>query len=337
MNLRAAVVGVGHLGRHHARIYAQSEGTELVALVDHDQERAGKLAEQYGGQVFAELDALEEVRPDLVSVAVPTVAHFEVASWLLERGIPALVEKPMTATLEEARALTQLARDRGVCLQVGHVERFHPVLRAAKRLQLEPRFIEAHRLAPFSFRSTDIGVVLDLMIHDLDLVLHFVGSPLAAVHANGGRVLSAAEDIASARLEFENGAVANLTASRVSLQKMRKMRVFSPQFYLTMDFDKREAFIARKTEEFEEKLAAKWEMLAAAPAEQIALVAATAFHDLVVTESLELDEVEPLKAEIQSFVEAVRSGTAPEVPAEQGLVALEAAERVLAEIRRHRW
>lgn len=334
--MKAAVIGVGHLGRHHARIYSELDGIDLLAVVDSDEPRGRENAEKYGAEYLSDYRGLSEM-PDLVSIAVPTVHHFEVASWFLERGVAVLVEKPMTATLDEARRLTDLASSKGVCLQVGHVERFHPVMRAAKKFQLEPRFIEAHRLAPFSFRSTDIGVVLDLMIHDLDIVLHLVRSPLRAVHASGGALLSSSEDIASARLEFENGAVVNLTASRVSLKTMRCMRLFSRQFYLSLDFDKKYAFMAKKSDEFDDKLSDKWQMLSELPPGQLPLVAPMAFRDLIEIQELDLDDLEPLKAEIESFVDSVRRGTDPEVPGEEALLALEAADRVLAEIRRHAW
>src|SRR5262249_29330494 len=217
----------------------------------------------------------------LASVAVPTRAHHDVAARLIRRGVPVLVEKPLSATLDEARALAGLARARGVCLQVGHVERFNPALRAARRFALVPRFIEAHRLAPFSFRSADIGVVHDLMIHDLDIVLHLVRSPLKEVRAVGGALLSPHEDIASARLEFEDGAVANLTASRVSLAPMRRTRVFSRDVFLSLDLQKRYAFLARRPRDFDARLAAQWERIAATPDEELPRIAATAFRDLI--------------------------------------------------------
>lgn len=336
MTVRAAVVGVGHLGQHHARIYAEMDGVELVGVSDVDRERANSIAARFGARVVEDFRELGS-DIDVVSIAVPTVNHFKVASWFLERKIPVLVEKPICATVAEARRLTELAEKQGVCLQVGHVERFQPVFRAGKQLDLHPRFIEAHRLAPFSFRSTDIGVVLDLMIHDLDIVLHLVGAPIRAVHANGGALLSQAEDIASARLEFENGAVANLTASRVSLNTMRKMRVFSPQVFLSLDFDKKYAFSAKKAAGFDEKLSEKWEALSNTPPDQIAGMAAIAFRDLIEIKELRLDEQEPLQAELSSFVDAVTSGRTPEVPGEEALLALEAAELVLREIGRDPW
>ena len=312
------------------------DDVELVAVVDADEERAQSIALSHGCRALTEHAALRgEV--DLVSVATPTVSHFEVTSDFLNNRVAVLVEKPMTATVEDARSLTALATESGTCLQVGHIERFHPVLRAAKQQRLDPRFIESHRLAPFSFRSSDIGVVLDLMIHDLDIVLHLMHSPLKEVHAVGGSLLSPSEDIASARLEFEDGAVANLTASRVSLKTMRKMRMFSGDFYLSLDFDGKYAFQARKTEEFAKKLAGKWEMLEGASAEELPMLAGAAFRDLIEIHELDLDNREPLKAELASFVHAVKTGTRPEVAAVDALAAMEAAQRVLDDIRRRRW
>jgi len=337
--LDAVVVGAGHLGRHHARIYAAMPGVRLSAVVDVDPRRAEETASRHGARAFTDLQQLFAggARPGLASVAVPTRDHLEVATALIERGVPVLVEKPMTATLAEARALARTARERGVCLQVGHVERFHPALRAAKRLKLEPRFIESHRLAPFSFRSADVGVVLDLMIHDLDIVLHLVRAPLREVRAVGGAILTPTEDVASARLEFEDGAVANLTASRVSLNPMRRMRVFSHDFFLSLDFGKKYAFVARKAPGFAGRLAEKWSLIAATPPERLKEIAPTAFRDLLEIEELSLDDEEPLQAELASFVHAVRTRGEPEVSADDAMRALEAAEAVLAEVRRRPW
>jgi predicted dehydrogenase len=337
--LEAAVVGVGHLGRHHARIYAGMPGVRLAAVVDADRARAEEMAAKHGARAFGDVAELlaSGTRVDLASVVVPTKLHFAVATAFLERRVPVLVEKPMTATLDEARALTKAAKERGVCLQVGHVERFHPALRAAQKLAIEPRFIESHRLAPFSFRSTDVGVVLDLMIHDLDIVLHLVRSPIKEVRAVGGSLLTKTEDIASARIEFEDGAVANLTASRVSLNPMRRTRVFSRGFFLSLDFGKKYAFIARKADDFEQRLAQKWMLIAATPPEKLKEIAPTAFRDLIEIQELTLDDEEPLQAELASFVNAVRTGSPPEVSADDAMRALEAAEAVLADIRRRRW
>jgi len=336
--LRAAVVGAGHVGRQHARIYAgmAAGGVELAAVVDPDLARATEVAGRHGGRALESCEQLD-ADLDLASVCVPTRLHREVAAPLIERGVAVLVEKPLAARLDEARALAALARTRGVCLQVGHVERFNPALRAARRLALEPRFIEAHRLAPFSFRSADVGVVHDLMIHDLDIVLHLIRSPLREVRAVGGALLSPHEDIASARLEFEDGAVANLTASRVSLAPMRRTRVFSRDVFLSLDFGKKYAFLARRPRDFDARLAKQWARIAATPDEELPLIAATAFRGLIEFEELELDDEEPLQAELASFVRAVRTGSPPEVSADEALRALEAAEAVLEQIRSRPW
>lgn len=335
-SLRAAVIGVGHLGRHHARIYAAMPDVDLVAVVDPVEARAGELAARLGTRAFADAAQLD-LDLDLVSVVVPTELHYEVAARFLERGVAVLVEKPMTSTVEQANRLAAQARAAGVCLQVGHVERFNPALRAARRLRIAPRFIEAHRLAPFTFRSIDVGVVHDLMIHDLDIVLHLVQSPLKEVRAVGGALLTPHEDIASARLEFADGTVANLTASRVSLQPMRRTRVFARDFFLSLDLGKRYAFLARKSAGFDERLAEAWARIAATPPEELPRIADSAFRDLIEIEELTLDDEEPLQAELASFVRAVRDGTPPEVSADEAVRALEAADAVLEQIRGRRW
>jgi predicted dehydrogenase len=338
--LRAAVVGVGHLGRHHARIYAAMPDVELVALVDPDPARTGELAGRLGTRAFADvaqLDAASVGALDLVSVAVPTELHFDVVSRFLERRVAVLVEKPLTRTVADAQRLAARAKELGVCLQVGHVERFNPALKAARRLEIAPRFIEAHRLAPFTFRSIDVGVVHDLMIHDLDLVLHLVQSPLLEVRAVGGALLTPHEDIASARLEFADGTVANLTASRVSLEPLRRTRVFARDFFLSLDLGRRYAFLARKPAGFDRRLAETWARIAATPPDELPKIAASAFRDLIEIEELALDDEEPLQAELASFVRAVRDGTPPEVSADEAVRALEAADAVLAQIRSRRW
>jgi predicted dehydrogenase len=337
--LAAAVLGAGYLGRHHARVYAGLPGVRLAAVVDIDRARAEEVAARHGARAFASTEELlaSGVAIDLASVAVPTRSHHDVAIRLIDRQIAVLVEKPMTPTVTEARSLTKAARERGVCLQAGHVERFNPALRAAKALRIEPRFIESHRLAPFSFRSADVGVVLDLMIHDLDIVLELVPAPLTDVRAVGGSMLTGGEDVASAHLEFADGTVAHLTTSRVSMIPVRRTRVFSRDSYLSMDFGKKYALVARKAAGFPEKLSAKWAEMLATPIEQMRDTAASAFRDLIEIQELTLDDEEPLHAELRSFVGAVRERTPPEVSAEQALRALEAAEFVLREVQKHPW
>ncbi|MEW6741701.1 MAG: Gfo/Idh/MocA family oxidoreductase [Planctomycetota bacterium] len=330
--LRVAVVGVGHLGQHHARVFSELEGVRLAGVVDTDASHREAVALRLGCEAWARYEELPG-RVDAASVAVPTKFHFEVASYLLEHGVPVLVEKPMTSTLEEGRSLKTLAESSGVLLQVGHIERFNPVFQAIRDFQIRPRFIEAHRLAPFSFRSTDVGVVMDLMIHDIDLVLEMVDSPVVKVDAVGGAPLSAQEDIANARLEFASGCIANITASRMSLKKLRRLRVFAEDSFISLDFDKKYGFVAKKAADFE----AKMESLRGMDAATMGPMAAVAFQGLIDQRELELDTAEPLKQELLSFVAAVRDGREAVVPPSHGLRAMELACRIQDEIRKRGW
>jgi predicted dehydrogenase len=337
--LDAAVVGAGQLGRHHARLYGDMPGVRLAAVVDVDRGRAEEVASRHGTRAFTCVEELllAGISLDLASVVVPTRAHHDVAMRLIERRVAVLVEKPITPAVAEGRALRRAAEERGVCMQVGHVERFNPALRAAARLGIEPRYIESHRLAPFSFRSADIGVVLDLMIHDIDIVLRLVKAPLVEVRAIGGSLLSSSEDVASAHLEFADGAIANLTASRVSPSAVRRTRVFARDSFVSIDFAARHALVARRAPGVDAKLQEKWGLIMSTPVDQLKDVAASAFRDLIELEELTFDDEEPLHAELRSFVSAVREGTPPEVGADQALRALEVAETVLAELRGRRW
>jgi predicted dehydrogenase len=322
-------VGVGHLGRHHARIF--SELGALAAVVDTDPARAAEVAKLHSVPHYA--DSREIVgKVDAVSVAVPTLQHFEVARAFLERGIPALVEKPLAKTLEEGEELCRIARARKVALQVGHVERFNPAVTAVLDVIRTPRFVEVHRLSPFKFRSSDIDVVMDLMIHDLDIVLHLVRSPLARVDAVGMSLLFGKEDIANARLEFEDGCVANLTASRISDKQMRKTRVFAEDCYVTIDTLAREAWIYRTTPQLAEALAKL-------PRDQELSLAdlASIPKEFYSIQEIKLPDEEPLARELASFLDCVERGVEPVVPGEHGIRAMRAAERVLSEMRAHRW
>jgi predicted dehydrogenase len=245
--VRAAVVGCGHFGRYHAEKYAALAEAELLAVVDREPERARQLAARLGVAALSDLAELEG-RVEAASVAVPTGEHFAVASRLLEGGLHVLVEKPIAATLDEAGALIELASARGRILQVGHLERFNAAILALADVLAQPLFIESHRLAPFQPRGTDVDVILDLMIHDIDLIQQLVDRPLARVDAVGVPVLSARDDIANARLQFEGGCVANVTASRASLKSERKMRLFQKDAYVSIDFQAGAATIARKGE-----------------------------------------------------------------------------------------
>jgi predicted dehydrogenase len=331
--LRVAVIGVGHLGRIHAKIYAEHPLCRLVAIVDPNPERARAVADEAGCPAFEDVS---QVPGDLdaVSIAVPTIHHARVAIPLLERGIPTLIEKPLAASVEDADAILAAA-ERGSCqVAVGHVERFQPGLRKVREMDLSPRFIECHRLAPFSFRSLDVGVVHDLMIHDLDLVLDLVGSEVASFDAAGGAILTEREDVASVRLVFRNGARANVTASRASLSPMRRFRLFSSEGYVSLDFVKNYGLLVRKGPEWEAGRRALREMDPAAMAVQ---------KDWITSRVLSVEEIElggeqrPLQAELDSFLRAVREGRDPEVTGQDGRRALALADRIAADIREQRW
>lgn len=331
--LRVAVIGVGHLGRFHARIYAEHPGCELVAVVDSDAERARSAAAELGCEALFDP---AELPPELdaASVAVPTAVHAEVAVPLLARGVACLVEKPLAADLTQADAILDAALRGDAALAVGHVERFQPGLRRVREMRLEPRFIECHRLAPFSFRSLDVGVVHDLMIHDLDLVLDLVDSEVASVDSAGGAILTDREDVASVHIVFQNGARANVTASRASLQPMRRFRLFSSSGYVSLDFQKNYGLVVTRGPEFESGRRA---MKDADPM-MLALQ-----KDWLMTRVLNVTELElggeqrPLQAELDSFLAAVRSGEPPEVTGQDGRRALALAERISTEIRAQAW
>jgi len=238
--LKTAVVGVGALGRHHLKWLAKLPGSDLIGLFDTDSEKACEFANEYGVTSFKTLDELAE-QVQAVSVVVPTSAHCEIASRLIEQGVHCLIEKPVTSTLNEAKQLARLAEKHKVKVTVGHIERFNPAVRALANDDIRPSFIEAHRLASFDPRGTDVAVVLDLMIHDIDLVLLFVRSKVADIQASAVAVVSDQADIANARVTFENGAVANLTASRISLRPMRKIRIFQKSGYYSLDLAQKQA------------------------------------------------------------------------------------------------
>jgi predicted dehydrogenase len=299
MWLRAAVVGVGYLGRFHAEKYAANPRAELVAVVDVDAERAREVAAALGAEALVDHRALAG-RIDCASIAVPTQQHFEVARDLLEAGIDVLVEKPVTTTVEEAKALVELAVRGARVLQVGHLERFNPAVLALEGLVTQPRFIECHRLAPFSERGTDVDVVLDLMIHDLDVILSMVPSALRSVEAVGVPVLTGSVDIANARLRFANGCIANITASRVSMKRERKLRIFQADAYLAVDYGARRVLICRREPDGDGQAA-------------------------LTLEDREVPEGDALEAEIDAFLRAVKAREAPAVSGWDGLRALEVA------------
>jgi predicted dehydrogenase len=330
--LRVAVIGVGHLGRHHARILREIEGVELVAVVDAREERAREVAGPLG--VLA-LTRAEDLPDDLdaVTVAVPTSAHVEAALPFLRRGIATLVEKPIAPSTAEADRLLAAARAGGALLSVGHVERYNPAIAAIRDLAIAPRFIEAHRLAPFSFRSTDVGVVLDLMIHDLDLILELVADEIASVDAVGVSVVTEREDLVSARIRFRGGCVANLTASRVSLAPMRRVRFFSPDSYASLDFGKGYSLVVKKGPNWEK---ARERLATVDPAAGVDALGLLEEGGVVVRET-KVEEAEPLREELKAFVAAARGDGKAPASGEDGRRALAAAERILEELEVQRW
>ena len=320
-----AVAGTGHLGRIHARILSELPGVRLAAVVDVDRKRAEEVAKERRCAAFTDCrDLPSSVRA--VVVATPTVTHRDVAGPLLDRGTACLVEKPMAATPAEAEDLVARAKRSGATLMAGHVERFNPAVTTILAGGFKPRYFEAQRVSPFSFRSTDVGVVLDMMIHDLDLVTFLAGAPVSRVDAVGVAVTGVHEDLANARLEFENGAVANLTASRLALKTERKLRMFAPGAYAVIDFAKREAQVVRPGEDLPRALAeGKLKLGVLTPLQLMT-------RDLLRIERPPVKEEESLKREDAEFIAAVRERRAPSVTGEHGLIAVTVAPRISASL-----
>ncbi len=328
-----AVVGVGRMGRHHARIYHQLPGAKLLAVVDRDADRAGALADEYGCDCVADVAELLAKHPTVraVSIAVPTEYHEAVAAPLLERGVACLIEKPLAGSVDSARRIADAAKKHNTLVQVGHSERFNPVLRGISDLHITPRFIEVDRVAPMRFRSVDVGVVFDLMIHDLDIVLMLTGSPIKEVRATGVAVLGEHEDVANARIEFENGCVANLTASRLALKTERKLRVFSETAYISLDYAKKAGVIISRTDNTAALHDVRAQLQAGADLSDVD------YMSLVNVKNVEITDEEPLRAELSNFLDAVQGKAAPAVDAAAGFLAVDAAEKVVAAIRSHQW
>lgn len=326
MNARlgVAVVGTGRLGAIHARVLSEMPGVELVGVVDADPAAARKVATERGCRAFTSTDELpRSVRAAVV--AVPTTLHAEVACPLLERGIACLVEKPLASTPAEGARLVDASRRSGSILMVGHVERFNPVITAVRELGLKPRFLDATRVSPFPFRSMDVGVVLDVMIHDLDIVLHLVGSEVQSVDAVGVNITGDHEDLASVRLVFADGAVANLTASRLAIKTERKLRLFAPDFYASLDLAGKKGRIVRPAPDIRTRIREF------SPSGYSHLDA-WRLSNAVSEEAVAVREVEPLRAENEEFVAAVLERRPPLVTGEHGLAAMEVASRVVASI-----
>jgi len=320
------------MGALHARVYSQLPDSRLTAVVDTDAARAHSLAQQYGCEALTDpKDLLGRV--DAVTISTPTAAHYPLAKLFLENRIPVLIEKPLASTVEEGRQIVELARRTQTVVAVGHSERCNPVVQAMKRLKIEPRFIEADRVSPYPFRSSDVGVVLDVMIHDIDIILSLARSPVCQVEAVGVNVIADHEDICNARLIFENGCIANITASRLALKTERKVRVFSRQAYLSVDYFRKEGIII-KTDPNIDVISWIRERQKAGDFD----FSQVKWTELLQIEHLDITESEPLRVEQEAFLRAVLNpGQRPEVTAEEGLAALECADRILQKVRQHRW
>lgn len=330
--VRVAVVGVGHLGRHHARLLAANPEADLVGVADTRPEAVAEAVEAYG--VVGHADYRELIGSvEAVCVAAPTRAHREIAGFFLERDVDVFVEKPIAADSAEGQELVELAKSGGRILQVGHVERFNAAMKAIEDLGIVPRYIESHRLSGITFRSMDIGVVLDLMIHDLDLMLALVKSPVQSVEAFGGALFTPAEDIASAIVKFENGAVAHLTANRVALKPMRRMRMFAKDAYVSLDFTDAQGLVIRKNEGWDIE-ALDLESLDVGRIEDLTKFV---FDGLLSVQHYKLDEGNPLDDELAAFLGSVRSRERPLVSGEDGTAAVALGEQILQSIKQHPW
>lgn len=330
--LRVGVIGVGHLGQHHARILSTMPDVRLAGVADASADRAAAVAERCHTSAFADYRRLLDA-VDAAVVAVPTVLHREVAGAFLSRGIATLVEKPMAGTLADAEQLAAIARATGTVLQVGHIERFNPALRALESLPVRPKYINAERLSIFTFRSTDIGVVLDLMIHDIDLLLSLISAPVRSVAAVGVSLFGEHEDVANARIEFEDGGVANVTASRASFQAVRKMRIWGAEGYASLDFHTRQGTLIRPSDQLRR---GRLEI------DGLDLTQPAAIKEHVFGKMLRVDRVscegrEPLALELEDFVAAARGQSRPRVSGEDGLRAMRLADQILRSLETHRW
>ncbi len=330
--IRTAIIGAGKMGGIHARVCSKLDGCQLVGVVDSDAARAEKMAGEFGCDSFTDCRSLLGL-VDAVTISAPTVHHRDLARVFIESGVPVMIEKPLAASVEQAREIVDLGRKHNVIVAVGHSERCNPVVQAMKRLNIEPKFIEAARISPFPFRSMDVGVVLDVMIHDIDIVLSLANSPITSVDAVGVQVIADHEDICNARIRFANGCVANITASRLAMKTERKVRVFSRQAYLSLDFFKKEGMVIKADPNVD---VVNW--IREQRQNPDADFSSIDWTKLLHIEQLAIENNEPLRVEQQSFLNAVRGdGPRPEVTAEEGLAAMECADKILASIRQNKW
>ncbi|MCX5646700.1 MAG: Gfo/Idh/MocA family oxidoreductase [Phycisphaerae bacterium] len=330
--IRTAVVGAGKMGAIHAKVYSTLPQSELVAVVDVDPAKAAQLAEKYHCPAVTDpAEILDKV--DAVTIATPTTTHLELAKPFLRHRIPVLIEKPLASSVREGRKIVSLARRYDTVVAVGHSERCNPVVQAMKRFSIEPKFIEAHRVSPYPFRSTDVGVVLDMMIHDIDIVLSLAHSKIRRVDAVGVNVIGNSEDICNARIAFDNGCIANLTASRLALKTERRVHVFTRQAYLSVDYLKKSGIII-KTDPNKDVV----EWIRQQQGRSDFNPASVNWLDLLHIEPLEIDDKEPIRLEQEAFLRAIQDRSfRPEVSAEEGLAALRCAQQILRAIKKHKW
>ncbi len=320
---KVGVIGVGHLGNLHAKMYDLIPSADFIGIYDIDPVRAKEVADRFGVTAFPDADTLlNEV--EAVSVVTPTSNHYDTASQALNKGKHVFIEKPITSDVQSAEALIKLAREKNRIVQVGHIERFNPALMSLKSIELNPMFIESHRLAQFNPRGTDVAVVLDLMIHDLDIILSLINSPVKQIDANGVAIVSDSIDIANTRIQFENGAVANITASRISQKKMRKMRIFQRDTYITIDFLQGLAEVYRLFSDGAEIPELTMMLGEIGTGQQ---------KKKIVYQRPEVPDINALEYELARFVDAVRNGTSPLVTAHEGKKALEVALEILEKIK----
>ena len=327
--IRCGVIGVGRMGRHHARVYAQMEGADFVGVVDHDADRRDEIVQEWGGTAFSTVEELIDAGIDAVTIATPTVTHLDVSTPLLANGIACLIEKPLAPTAEIASEIADAAEDGGAVLQVGHVVRYDPVMRAIASIEnLRPRFIEMTRISPMTFRSTDVGVVLDMMIHDLDLLTMLLGNEPSEIYADAVSVISEAEDMCNARLVFPVGSdgfscTANVTASRLAMKTERKLRIISESAYVSADFVDRSVTIIHKTANDKQLKDLRKRL---ADGEDLTSID---FVEVLEVDEPEIGNEDALTLQAKDFLHSIRSGTKPEIDAEAGSMAIRTAERIM--------
>jgi len=324
--LPVGVIGVGHLGSLHAKMFADIPSAKLIGVFDIDSSRAKNVAAENGVTAFGSMDELLQ-SVEAVTIATPTATHFDVAAKALERGIHLFIEKPITATVAQAEQLVRKAGEKRLTIQVGHIERFNPAILALEHYHINPMFIESHRLAQFNPRGTDVAVVLDLMIHDIDIILSLVNSPVEKIEANGIPVVSETTDIANARLQFANGCVANVTASRISQKKMRKMRLFQRDAYISIDFSEGLAEVFRLVDANEQS---------STPTMMLGELELGARKRKIIYEQPAVKETNALRYELELFVDAVSSGGAAVVSGQDGMRALSVAHEIMEKINQQK-